>query len=333
MTKPIAARIWTAETIEKYIEAAFAPAPSDSEDDQRPARAVRENRKADDLTDAIALFGIEDDENPGVRTIESTRFRDKPDNVSRWLAANADAAAIKFADEINLAAAAKVAAEVELENARQARLIDKRQRSRLRIKREDGDEIAEDMALAKHLRHLRDEALPADPKLFAEMAKRDDEIMGRRAPHNAEMITHILLDHLIEVEADPKVERARQIVLCWLRSKRSGDSMRKFCEAKGIVLNELTRHREKYFGALADKLAEAPTAPPRPIIKVYASRDIVWGDAAHDEYKRSPEKTQRMIEGGKLPVARLAGFVCANRKLLKNRKVLNPRQPVAALAA
>src|SRR5476649_1913308 len=112
MTKPRAAPIWTANRIEKYIEGAFAPAPSD--DEERPARAVREDREADELTDAIVLFGIDDDENPGVRTASSTRFRDViVDDASRWLMANAAAAEIKFADEIKLAREAKLAAEAE----------------------------------------------------------------------------------------------------------------------------------------------------------------------------------------------------------------------------
>jgi hypothetical protein len=86
-----------------------------------------------------------------------------------------------------------------------------------------------------------------DPTLFAAACEHDNAFMARIAPHNEHLLMFEALDWIVEIEDEPRDERARQIVLCFLRSRLSA---RKFCASKGILPNSLRHAIDAYCSAL-----------------------------------------------------------------------------------
>jgi hypothetical protein len=147
------------------------------------------------------------------------------------------------------------------------------------------------------------------------------------------------MEWIVEVEDDRALERARQIVLCWLRS---GKPQRAFAQSKGLHRTELRRLVNSYCGAVADRLDAAPASPAvrlaandRPTAKrkgerliwrpalsvdqrVYSNaQTIVRGvDAIAAVTRRTTASALRLIEGGAAPIGTLAGQPVAIRELL-----------------
>jgi hypothetical protein len=180
----------------------------------------------------------------------------------------------------------------------------------------------------------------AEPSWFARLCAAHDALpklppfdrnAGARADEAMQWIT--------EVEDDCALERARQIVLCWLRS---GKPQRAFAASKCLHRTELRRLIDSYCGAIASRLNAAPAwaavrlaANDRPTAehkgerlvwrpalsvdqRVYRDREtIVKGaDAIAAVTRRKPPSALRLIEGGKAPIAMLAGEPVAIRELL-----------------
>jgi hypothetical protein len=76
------------------------------------------------------------------------------------------------------------------------------------------------------------------------------------------------------------------------------------------------------------------TTPLAAEWRVYANPDLVFGlDAISIERRRSATKTLRLIEGGKLPVGKIAGIDCASREMLRPPTYRNRRQSTTQRAA
>ena len=136
---------------------------------------------------------------------------------------------------------------------------------------------------------------------------------------NAEERALEALDWIVDVEDDCALERARQIVLCWLRE---GKTQRAFAKAKGLCRVELRRLIERYCSAIADRI----NAAGRPIIAIrrghckdggHRESDVVRGvDQIAAVTRRKPASALRLIEGGKAPIATLDGEPVALRHML-----------------
>jgi hypothetical protein len=125
---------------------------------------------------------------------------------------------------------------------------------------------------------------------------------------------HEALDWLVTLEEKPSDERARQIVLCWLRS---GLSRRDFCKAKGLWPNTLRHWIDVYCSAVAGRLTRA-CVPALPVPRIFRSRDIVFGvENIAAALGKTTKKTQSLIDAGSLPVGRIGGRWCASVKLLR----------------
>ncbi len=147
------------------------------------------------------------------------------------------------------------------------------------------------------------------------------EAVGPVAPfdRNAKERALEALDWIVEVEDDCALERARQIVLCWLRE---GKTQRAFAKAKGLCRVALRRLIERYCLAIADRI----NAAGRPIIAIrrghckdggHRESDVVRGvDQIAAVTRRKPASALRLIEGGKAPIATLDGEPVALRQML-----------------
>jgi hypothetical protein len=185
----------------------------------------------------------------------------------------------------------------------------------------------------------------------------EDQIVREPVQCNAELIMHEAFDWIVEVEGKPKDERARQIVLCWLRwgckvradvraeieaalkapcgrkslEMQARDSARAFCRAKGILPNSLRHAINTYCRAVADRLARLGITPLSAEWVTYANPDIVYDlDEISHKLGRSWPKTWRLIAAGKLPVGEIGGRPCASLKMLHPYRA---RQSAVATAA
>jgi hypothetical protein len=301
-----------------------------------------------ELSDVIELFG-----GTGISIITRTGTRKtggprrENDPAGKWLAAN-DAGLCEDADEEDYAKPEdlprdRIRERTELEGLGEIL-------SALGPRPDEGDKDEDEISV---IRKFQKEVF-GDPRLFAKKWNRCYASMSW-APRNAELITHYLLERLVEVEDDPRDERARQIVISWLQSRPL--SQRAFCASKGIRPTELVRHRERYFGALKRRLRDAAprsavktknnghakrdastgvtkpplAAPPAPVDVIYYNPEIVVGiDNVARELRRTVANVRRMMKAGKLPVAGMfAGeFLCASRKMLRP---FRKRKPTAAI--
>jgi hypothetical protein len=180
----------------------------------------------------------------------------------------------------------------------------------------------------------------SEPSWFARLCAARDTLPALPAfDRNLEAMALEATGWITEVEDDCALERARPIVLCWLRS---GQPQRAFAQSKGIHRTELRRLVDSYCDAIADRLNAAPASPAvrlaandrptaerkgerlvwRPALsvdqRVYSNaQTIVRGvDAIAAVTGRKPASALRLIEGGKAPIATLAGQPVAIRELL-----------------
>lgn len=140
------------------------------------------------------------------------------------------------------------------------------------------------------------------------------------APRNGDSIVIEVLDWLVEREGDPKSEAARVILLDWIRSRMTDAA---FCKGRSIKLAYLRRAIETYSRAIGERI-DTMLAEDRP----YGAQVVIGAEAIATETRRSTAGALRLIEGGKLPVAHLAGEVVSTRDLLRPH-----RRYVTALAA
>ncbi|MGA8584414.1 MAG: hypothetical protein WB715_11370 [Roseiarcus sp.] len=180
----------------------------------------------------------------------------------------------------------------------------------------------------------------AEPSWFARLCAAHDALPALPAlDRNAGARADEAMQWIIEVEGDPALERARQIVLCWLRS---GQPQRAFAASKGLHRTELRRLIDSYCSTVADRLKTAPASAAirlaandcptaerkgerrtwRPALsvdqRVYSNaQTVVRGvDEIAAVTRRKPASALRLIEGGKAPIATLAGQPVAIRELL-----------------
>jgi hypothetical protein len=172
------------------------------------------------------------------------------------------------------------------------------------------------------------------------MAMADNEPV----PANVERQAFEAMDWLVQPEADEKIEAARLATLAWLKS---GLTIRAYCQKEQTSRTTLTRAVDTYCAVLAERLSNAPAAPgvktrnnghlylapsfdPRSPIpytwhapspathrldETGRNQDIAIGlDEIAAGIKRKPSTTLRLIEGGKLPVAKIGGEHVASMK-------------------
>jgi hypothetical protein len=160
------------------------------------------------------------------------------------------------------------------------------------------------------------------PSIFGVLCGAYDAMLARTSPKNETKLADEAMSWIIEPESDEQIDDDRLKILDWLRSGKSG---RAWSEALGKSPTELNRSRARYFAALAHRLGGSP----QPGIRlVYVNDDIAVGvDAISKAIRRTPKKTLRLIEGGALPVGKIAGHYCASRAMLRRR------DPASRLAA
>jgi hypothetical protein len=128
---------------------------------------------------------------------------------------------------------------------------------------------------------------------------------------NAEQRADEAMSWIADAEDEPANERARQIVLAWLRS---GKSQGAFADAKGLHRQELRRIVNGHCELIARRANTAISADRR------AHRDCQTLVRGADEIaritRRKPASTLRLIEGGRAPIGELAGQPVALRELL-----------------
>ena len=154
----------------------------------------------------------------------------------------------------------------------------------------------------------------ADPSWFQAALEWTLEAFASRperfAPRNSHSLAMEVLDWLVERESDPKSEAARAMLLDWIRSRMTDAE---FCKGRGIRLADLRRAIETYSSALANRI-DTMLVEDRP----HTSGQVIVGAAAiAAETRRSQAGVLRLIESGKLPVARLAGEVVSTQDLLR----------------
>ena len=132
---------------------------------------------------------------------------------------------------------------------------------------------------------------------------------GRFAPRNSDSLVIEVLDWLVKRESDPKSEAARVMLLGWIRSRMTDSA---FCKERSIKLADLRRAIETYSCALADRIDTMLVEERHS-----AGQLIVGAGAIAAETRRSTAGVLRLIEVGKLPVARLAGEIVSTADLLR----------------
>ena len=175
-------------------------------------------------------------------------------------------------------------------------------------------------AQAARRNELEAEALAAsreirgDPAKFAALCRKYDGYLTERARwHRGERELFDVLDRLNEVEHTPRLERARQIVLCWFRSRLS---IWAFCRAKGgLWPTEFNRLLDSYSEVLAERLTSDRVPLPR-VDMVIHSRDIVLG---FDNIAEALGRPVKWVEqhASELPVGLVHDIPCANAQLLR----------------
>jgi hypothetical protein len=161
---------------------------------------------------------------------------------------------------------------------------------------------------------------------------------------NAERCAFEAMDWIVQPEDDKKVEASRLATLAWLKS---GLTVRAFCKKEHASRSTLTRAVDSYCTAIADRLSKAPPRrevgkgnndhlyrppgfdprapipfvwhaplPPRHLLdETGRNPDIAVGlDEIAAGIKRRPSTTLRLIEGGKIPVAKIGGEHVASMK-------------------
>jgi hypothetical protein len=178
----------------------------------------------------------------------------------------------------------------------------------------DEDQIADLHKIAAKL--VRD-----DPSWFGTMCEAFNELPVIEITADQGLRMDEALEWIAKLEVFDRLEQARLKVLSWFRRER-GLSTAAHCASKGIRPTDLVRAKATYFAALAARLnagAEAPQAAraARPRYSV----DIVFGAGSiAREVSRSEVKTLRLIDGGKLPVGKLGGELCASRAMLARHR-------------
>jgi hypothetical protein len=152
-----------------------------------------------------------------------------------------------------------------------------------------------------------------DPAKFATACRWYDEYLTDRAGwHRGERELFDVLDRLNEVEDAPKLERARQIVLCWFRSPLS---IPEFCRAKGLWPTAFKRMLDAYSESLAQHLTRDRLPLPW-VDMVIHSRDVVLGFIPIAEALGRPVGWVEQ-HAGDLPIGLVQDVPCANEQLLK----------------
>ena len=177
---------------------------------------------------------------------------------------------------------------------------------------------------------------------------------------NAERMALEAFDWIVQPEADAKLELARNVTLSWLRS---GLPIRAFCQKYQASRPKTRRAVSTYCAALADRLSKAPPRrevrvcnndhlyrPPgfdpqapvpytwhAPLLSTHRldatarNPDIAIGlDEIAAGIKRRPSTTLRLIEGGKLPVAKIGGEHVASMKACRAALRTPPEARLAA---
>ena len=140
-------------------------------------------------------------------------------------------------------------------------------------------------------------------------------------PANAELLALEAMDWIVQPEDGARVETARKLTLAWLRS---GLSQRTFCRLVGGNRTALRRAADTYFSALAERLNAAPRRPAFPLPATFRrfaprSPDIATGvEEIAAAIRRRPAHVLRLIAGGRLPVAIVAGERVASKSLLRH---------------
>ena len=186
-------------------------------------------------------------------------------------------------------------------------------------------------AQAAKRNELEAEALAAsreirtDPAKFAALCRKYDGYLTERAGwHRGERELFDALDRLNEVEDAPKLERARQIVLCWFRSPLS---IRGFCRANGRLWpTEFNRLLDSYSEVLAERLTRDQVPVPH-VDMVLHSPDIVLGFDNIAEVLGRPLKWVEQ-HARELPVGLVHDVPCANAQLLRPYAARRSRRPV-----
>ncbi len=153
----------------------------------------------------------------------------------------------------------------------------------------------------------------ADPSWFQAALEWTLETFASRperfAPRNSDSLVVEVLDWLVKRESDPKSEAARVMLLDWFRSRMTDAA---FCKDRSIKLADLRRAIKTYSCAIAERI-DTMLAEERHC----AGQVVVGAEAIAAETRRSPAGVLRLIEGGKLPVVRLAGEVISTQDLLR----------------
>jgi hypothetical protein len=151
-------------------------------------------------------------------------------------------------------------------------------------------------------RRAQDDAtLFADAIIWASQHEPDFDL-----PHNLDEIEDDLLDRMQRGLADREDNAARLAVLAWIKSRGT--------------LDEPTAEIERYAALLAEDDLQHREQFGKPLFvnRAIPTRQVVVGvESIARETHRTPAGTLRRIQGGKIPVATIAGQPTSTQDLLR----------------
>ncbi len=159
------------------------------------------------------------------------------------------------------------------------------------------------------LRELRE-----DPSKFAAACRMNDAYLMEHARwRRGDREMHVVLDQLVKVEPDARLDCARRTVLARFRSPLSD---REFCRTAGLHQTQFTRHWNAYCDALAKRFSERGLQAPHVQHENPLPFDILLGlDHIAEALGRSVLWVEQHAD--ELPIGLSLGVPCGSVESLK----------------